>query len=377
MRAHLLSRTLAGDFDVSVVTTAREGVRFLARLGTEATLLSEHFRVEFNARHDMSRTGTDQRVLRYLLLPWRGFADLGRLATLARGATLVVNDSLHPALLAAPATGFPVPVVQVYGENLWRALEDNFEGRAPEWLGRSYRRLLQAARDKAFGRVIHCLGTPKEPPRRPRTYVVPPIIARPTRPRAEVRRSLAVPDGRRLAAVYLNPHFREPSIAAAVEGALRERGFHLHAVGEGYAGRPGWHATDALLSDVVHAADLFVSGAGMGALELARTSGTPLLVLLADQPEQERNVADATHRCPGLRLRAVPVGSGLADAVSEAARGLVAGRAPGAPVPTRGRGPTTEALWRHVFCELADGARVEASARVTRRPRPQLRPRTG
>ena len=62
MRAHLLSRTLAEDFDVQVVTTAEEGVRFLSRLGTPSSVLSEHFRVEFNARHDMSRARTDRQA---------------------------------------------------------------------------------------------------------------------------------------------------------------------------------------------------------------------------------------------------------------------------------------------------------------------------
>ena len=110
MRAHLVSGLLARrGVDVRVVTTAAAGVRFLERLGTGSTLLSEHFRVEFNARHDMSRPRTERRVLGYLVLPWRGPADLSRLAAMARGADLAVNDSLHPALLAAPVVGFPVP----------------------------------------------------------------------------------------------------------------------------------------------------------------------------------------------------------------------------------------------------------------------------
>ncbi|HZJ55047.1 MAG TPA: hypothetical protein VFD38_12975 [Myxococcaceae bacterium] len=51
-------------------------------------------------------------------------------------------------------------------------------------------------------------------------------------------------------------------------------------------------------ADVVHAGELFVSGAGMGALERASSSGTPLLVLLGDQPEQARNVAELLRRVP-------------------------------------------------------------------------------
>ena len=37
----------------------------------------------------------------------------------------------------------------------------------------------------------------------------------------------------RLAAVYLNPHFSDPTLAAAVERALATRGYAMHAVGEG------------------------------------------------------------------------------------------------------------------------------------------------
>ena len=379
MRAHLLSRTLADDFQVQVVTTAQDGVRFLSQLGTPSTLLSEHFRVEFNARHDMSRARTDRRVLNYLLLPWRGLADLGRLALLARGADIVVNDSLHPVLLTAPAMGFPFPVVQVYGENLWHAMASNLDGRAAPWAVRAFRRAVEAVRDRAFGRIIHTLGSPgMARPHLPRTYVLPPIVARPARSRAQVREALGVPEGRPLAAVYLNPHFREPSIAEAVERALGQRGFHLHGVGEGYVGRPGWVGTDGAFGDVVHAADLFVSGAGMGALELARTSGTPLLVLLGDQPEQERNVADASDRCPALRLRAVPLGGDLSAAVAEASRVLAPdGQGAGAQTLAAATAEATAAAWRQAFQELVEAARAQAAARFRQRVLARVRPLLG
>ncbi len=379
MRAHLLSRTLADDFEVQVVTTAEQGRRFLAQLGTPSTVLSEHFRVEFNARHDMSRARTDRRVLNYLLLPWRGLADFRRLARLAQGAELVVNDSLHPVLLTAPALGFPIPVVQVYGENLWHALASNLNGRAAPWAVSAYRRALEAVRDRAFGRIIHTLGSPgPERPALPRTYLLPPIVARPARSRGDVRRDLRVPAGAPLAAVYLNPHFREPSIAAALEDALGQLGFHLHGVGEGYAGRPGWCATDASFGDAVHAADLFVSGAGMGALELARTAGTPLLVLLGDQPEQERNVADASDRCPALRLRAVPLGGDLAFNIAEAACALGHGKhaEPGQALAAA-EANATASRWREAFLELAEAARLQAAARFRRRALGRVQPLFG
>jgi hypothetical protein len=36
-------------------------------------------------------------------------------------------------MLLAPVLRFRFPVVQLYGENLWRAMEDNFDHRAPAW----------------------------------------------------------------------------------------------------------------------------------------------------------------------------------------------------------------------------------------------------
>jgi hypothetical protein len=371
MRAHLLSGALGeAGLDVDIVTTSRDGVRFLASMGRQSRLLSEHFRVEFGDRHDMSRRRTDARVVNYLVLPWRALGDLRRLAVFARGADLVVNDSLHPALLLAPALGFPYPVVQVYGENLWRAMETNLDDRAPPWIAARFRRALRVIRDRAFARIVHTLGSAAvEPGGPPRTYRVAPIVARPGRSRAEVRAALGVPDGVPLAAVYLNPHFKDPSIAASVEDGLAHGGFRVHAVGEGYRARPGWVGTDARFADVVHAAELFVSGAGMGALELARSSGTPLLVLLGDQPEQARNVAELVQRAPDFALREVLVGDPeLARSIATAAAALVSrGTTIGGPSRT-----DAEAPWVEAFLELVRAARVVTSGRraLVAHPRP-------
>ena len=370
MRAHLLARALgAVGIAVDVVTTAREGMQFLAALGLPSRLLSEHFRVEFGERHDMSRTRTDARVLRYLLFPWRALADLRRLAVLARLADLVVNDSLHPALLLAPVLGFPAPVVQLYGENLWRAMEDNLDDRAPSWVATRYRSALRSVRARAFARILHTLGSTEPETGDPaRTYRLAPIVPRPGRTRAEVRAELGVPDGQPLAAVYLNPHFRDPSIAAALEEGLGRRGFRMYAVGEGYRGRQGWVPTDGRFGDVVHAAELLVSGAGMGALELARSSGTPLLVLLGDQPEQARNVAELVRRAPDFALRSVLVGDpDLASAIAVAA-GALSLRRGGSPVSSRLAG---DEPWIRAFEELLRAARHRASARRGLLPRPR------
>jgi len=374
MRAHLLSRALgAVGIGVEVVTTSKEGVRFLEALGVRSRLLSEHFRVEFGDRHDMCRARTDARVFNYLALPWRALADLRRLAALAGGHDLVVNDSLHPALLLAPALGFPHPVVQLYGENLWRAMEDNLDDRAPAWVVTRYRSALRWVRDRAFARIVHTLGSTGQQPGPPWTVRLAPLVARPGRTRAQVRDALRVPAGLPLVAVYLNPHFRDPAIAGALEEGLRRRGFHVHAVGEGYRTRDGWLGTDGHFGDVVHAAELFVSGAGMGALELARSAGTPLLVLLGDQPEQARNVAELVRRAPGFALRSVLVGDPeLASAIEAGAAEL------SAPIArwSRAARHDGEAAWVTAFEELvrAARARVNARRRVRGRPHPVLGP---
>ncbi len=291
MRAHLLRRSLgAAGIEVDILTTSEEGRAFLTGLGTPSRLLSDGFLVELGPRHDLDRRKTERRALGYLLRPGGALRDLLWLRAEARAYDLVVNDSLHPALLLAPLVFPRLPVVQVYGENLFTATEENFDGRAPRWVRAWYQRGLRAARDRSLARIVHSLR-PAEGQSPPGTFRLPPVIARPSRDRDAVRRELGVGPEERLAAVYLNPHFRSPELAWALERALEAAGYRWYGVAEGFSGRPGWSGPRGDFGDVVHAADLFVSGAGMGALELARRAGTPMLVLLGDQPEQARNIA--------------------------------------------------------------------------------------
>ena len=96
---------------------------------------------------------------------------------------------------------------------------------------------------------------------------------------------------------------------------------------------------------------------------------------MEDQPEQERNVADASERCPALRLRVVALGGDLAQAVAEAARALVEHRRE-SPTAASG-GETTEAAWRQAFTELAEAARMQAASRLRRQLGARLRPVLG
>ncbi|HEX4622674.1 MAG TPA: hypothetical protein VH208_14015, partial [Myxococcaceae bacterium] len=254
-------------------------------LGSPSRVLSRHFRVEVDARHNMRRDATDRRIAAYLLSPRRGWRDLSTLAGWARGYDLVVNDSLHPALLLAPWVMPGLPVLQVYGENLRRAAEANLDGRVPRPLSVAYQRLLTGAFDRSFGQIVHCVGAPLPPLGGPiRLPTLVPAFGDAPREQGRV-------------AVYLNPHFRDPRIAEAIERALPP-GSRLYGVAEGYAGRTGWRARDPALARVVAGADVFISGAGMGALELARSTGTPLLCVLGAQPEQERNAEAARRALP-------------------------------------------------------------------------------
>lgn len=298
MRAHIL-RDLLGErgVDVTVVTTSRAGQRFLETLGTPSELLSEHFRVEFDARHNMSHLRTDARVAAYLLHPDRCRRDLRRLDALARGADLVVDDSFHPAMLFAHRR---FPLVHVYGENMWGAVVGNLDGRAGA-LARPYRWAMEKLKSRALAHVEHTVSTEglgwsgnrvRLPP------IIPRLRPRPRpRPRPRTRSRTAV--------VYLNPHFSDPAIAGAIERAARRHGYRLHAVAEGYADRPGWVARDPHLVDAIAGADLFVSGAGMGALGMANLFGVPFLCLLGRQPEQRANVAQLGPR-PNVRVVDLP-----------------------------------------------------------------------
>ena len=353
MRAHLLRRLLAGaGLTIDVVTTSEAGQAFLAGLGTPAALLPGGFELLFDDRHRLLAQRTERKLGAYLGSP-RGLArDVARLRRLAAGARFIVNDSLHPAALwlaAAPRTACAPRVVNVHGDNLWRAAVHNFDGRLPSFASGAFRRLLEAVDARAFGRIVHSLAPGDRPGRRdgPNRHRLPPLVAAPRRARAAVRADLGLGDGERLAAIYLNPHFRDPRLALHMETALARAGFRFHGVSEPWAARPGWRAFDPDLCDVIAASDLFVSGAGAAALEQARRAGVPLLALLGDQPEQALNLDQAL--AAGVDARAV-------DATEPAAfaRAVAALLRPGDARPdAAGEHIRVRRLWTEAFVSLA------------------------
>jgi hypothetical protein len=362
MRCQLLVRALRAEgVAVGVATTSAEGRSFLAGFGVDAEVISRHFRVEFDERQNMSRLRTEWRLARYFASPARFRRDLAWLAERAGDADLVVNDSFHPALLASPlvaAGGRLPPQVHVYGTHLRAALVDNFSGRAPRPIARAFAARAASLADAAFARLEHSLLAPAAGEETaPRTFVLPPVVAPPAQDPGPVRRALGVRPRELLAAVYLNPHFTDPAVAEAIEGALAAHGMRLYGVAEGYAGRPGWRPYDSSLADKIAAADLFLSAPGLAALAQARAAGTPLLALTTDQPEQLANLTifrTLRHPCAEVPC----AGADLPGRLALALERLAQRRAPPRPLDAR-------LTWTTVLRRLLEDSAALAAAKET------------
>jgi len=312
MRAQLASRLLAPEgIDVDIVTTSDAGVAFAAEFGLRSTIISDHYRLIYDGRQNLARVRTHAMAFGYLVSPRRCLRDLAWLDGYAHDAALIVNDSFHPALLAASlaSTRLADRIVHVHGENTRRAVEDS-AGPGP------MRAMIRRALARS-SRIEISLGVRSSEVETSRVMRLPPLLPAP-RERTVVRAELGVPAGKRLAVVYLNPYFKDAALAEAIEEATRE--FHVHAVGEGYGDRPNWRARDAALGDAVAAADVFISAAGMGAIALARSTGVPMIAISTDQPEQRKNLSSVID--PGGAWRHVVPVSGdvraaLADAIAQ------------------------------------------------------------
>ena len=305
MRAQLMRQLLGRvGVDVDIVTTADDGAAFVASFGAPCAVLSRDFGIHFDGQQNLRKVRTAAGMFAYVLAPGRCRADLRWLERRAKDAALVVNDSFHPALLVAGLGDGALRgrLVQVYGETLRRAVQGFWGERGP----------YADAVARALGRSRACIEHTfaDGPSADPGVIRLPPLFALPRRDRAAVRAALGVPSGGRLATVYLNPYFRDPALADALERSLAAAGFTVHAVGEGFAPRPGWIARDPALVEAVAAADLFVSAAGMASLGQARTFGVPFLAIATAQPEQRANLAPL-RAASGARCRVVDVGADL------------------------------------------------------------------
>lgn len=346
MRAHLLRELLAGHgVTVDIVTTSEDGARFLEALGSPSRLLPNSPQLQFDDRHRLDVRRTRAALLRYLR-PSGVRRELRTLEAWAEGADLVVNDSMHLALLFASAWRPKLRVVQVVGENIFRSATEFVRGEGSAVLRGMGASLISAAFGRSFARIFHSLSPALSTTAR--TWRLPPITAAPR----------AAPREGRTAAVYLNPHYASPEIAEAVERAIRSAGLALHGVSEVFAARPGWRATDPRFVDAVANASVLVSGAGMAALEQSRLFGVPLVTLLGDQPEQARNVAEAS--ADPERPRCVAVSAASSSLTAELTAAVHAAAAAPRRPPLHEL-PAIQQAWAGAFLALIHAARTEAA----------------
>lgn len=366
MRAQLLTHALrAQGAHVDVLTTSAAGVQFLGRFGIDAALLSPHYAVQFDARQNMRAAATDANVAAYLLHPARLLRDIVRLRRCLRGVDLVLNDSFHPALLVmGMLPGWRRRIVHVYGISLRAALQGNFDGRLPRPAAALFARLIGWQIDAAAAQLEHDFAQPRLHARGRRFRLPTPVAL------AAAAAAGALPPAP-AAAVYLNPHFRDPALADALEQGLQRAGLDSHRVGEGYAGRPGWVAEDPQWIASAAASTLLVSAPGMAALSVAQVYRRPILLVLTDQPEQQRNARRAAA-C-GLQHRTVVWrgdGDAFAQAVAAACRALQAEPPPPAPEPAALDAPARLRLWVQLILALARGQRAPIADALVLAPAP-------
>jgi hypothetical protein len=317
MRGQLLYHALcARGAKVSVLTTSDEGREFLSEFGVQAEVLSRHYTVLFDKRQKMRIWATDLRIATYFFLPWHMLRDIRRLSRRAAGVDLIVNDSFHPALLVMGGLSpWRSKTVHVYGWSLRESLERNFMGRMLGPWAHFFRWLVRLGLSRARGRLVHDFAFPLPECadcKLPEHQLPTPI--------ALIAERQEKPSSRK-AAVYLNPHFSDPALAEALETGLQEAiscsSNKDHGVlgnetaedgifflGEGYAGRPGWHPYATNWIEIAARAELLVSAPGMAALAAAQALDKPILLIVTAQPEQQRNAARAAEL--GLRHRVVP-----------------------------------------------------------------------
>jgi len=315
MRAQLLVHALRqAGAEVEVLTTSTAGQTFLAGFGIASTILSQHYAVQFDTRQNMLRAATNRNVAHYMFHPARMLRDIVRLQRSLRGAQLLVNDSFHPAVLFMGALPFwRRKVVHVYGVSLRQALVANFDGPHPGLFSRLFRRVVDWQIDTARACFEHDFAYAlAEQDGRPHQRLPTPVAL------------AALLDGANLrgAAIYLNPHFRDPRLADALCAGIADAGLTAHRVGEGYAQRDGWTGVDADWPSRAASARVIVSAPGMAALSIALVYGRPIVLVLTDQPEQVSNAARATQL--GIAHRVVTWRGDAADFRRQVAQAVTA-----------------------------------------------------
>lgn len=290
MRAQLLVHALRRTgARVDVLTTSCDGQRFLADFGIAATILSQHYAMQFDSGQNMLRSACNRNVCRYIADPARMLRDMLRLHRALRGAHLLINDSFHPAALFL---GMLPPgrrkVLHVYGASLREAVLSNFDGEHPGIFGRLFRRVVAWQIGAAGACFEHDFAYDINETESLAHCRLPTPVAL-----ADATASGAA----NTAAVYLNPHFRDIGLADALCAGIADAGMAAHRVGEGYAGYGDWLGVDVDWASRAAHASVIVSAPGMAALSIALVYERPIVLVLTDQPEQASNAQRAVQLC--------------------------------------------------------------------------------
>ncbi|MFB6351979.1 MAG: hypothetical protein ABEN55_02025 [Bradymonadaceae bacterium] len=209
----------------------------------------------------------------------------------------MVND-FHPALLLGGfLQGDDLPIVHVHGSDQWRAMERPFQQPVGSWVNPVYERLLRRLRHAGVARIVHRpLAGFRADWTASEHVELPPLV-----PHADGRVGVAQAIGQRLTepeagagdrpqvAAYLNPHFRDPDVPRAIEGATERLEAKLEGVAERFTDRTGWRRREPGFTGRAAEADLLVSAPATEMIGLSRTYGLPLLMVLSNRPEQRRN----------------------------------------------------------------------------------------
>lgn len=372
IRAHIMHRRLAErGIPVYIVTTSEYGIEFLDRLGTPAGLLEVDYHIAFDERQNLDLVGTARQILRYVSDPGNILRDFDWLESLTRHALCVVND-FHPALLIGGCLrGGDLPLVHVHGDYQWRAMGRPFERPVGAWLNPVYERLLRRIRHDGVAQIVErpLAGFEADwqasdridlPP------LVPGLDEGPAVPASDDR-----PEGPRLAA-YLNPRFRDPAVAGAVERAADRLDADLVGAAEQFTDRPDWQHWRPGFVGRAARADLLVAPPAIDAIGLSRTYGIPLLMVLPDQPEQQRNAHRYLAAADGPPRTAVELEGDadepdLAERLSASAASLMAADNPAAD---RNRVDRVQHAWSRTIATIVE--RLRSRPHRARRPHRQL-----
>ena len=358
MRAQLLVHALReAGASVDVLTTSDAGQRFLARFGISSAVLSRRYAVQFDTRQNMLRSRTNWNVAAYVFLPTRLLRDVIRLRHAVRDAVLVINDSFHPALLVmGTMPAWRHKIVHVYGGSLKRALAHNFDGVLPRRLARAFERVVDWQLGSARACIEHDFAYDVDGGLQASSYRLPtPVSVIPAAPDGTAASAIGTTPAR-TAAVYLNPHFCDRALAAALSAGLGDAGLQAHKVGEGYAGHDGWLGVDEAWAERAASSALIVSAPGMAALSIALVYGRPIVLLVTDQPEQLANAEQAVqlklaHRVVRWRGDADAFRREVAHAAAALTDGPVAAQSVEAG---RGRARARVEAWTATMLALAE-----------------------